>query len=491
MIILVLQNTTTTLELEPASAPDADVPVHVSFLEQIDQAQLTKDRSLAELQNIQKQHSRLVSGSATAATVLSAPAAGRRRGILSVYFRNTHSASLNYRLRVKDTAATPASVDVRFTLATLDVLVWDSGGLKIYDDDGSVRTVGAAVSTHNVLSVTHGDTTASTVARGDLIVGTGAVATWDNLVVGAASRFLQSDGTDVSWVAMSGDATLAAGVITVAANAIGNTKLRDSGALSVIGRSANSAGDPADISATAASDAVMRESGSGLGFGTVATAGIANDAVTYAKIQDISVTERLLGRNSAGAGDPQEVTANMVLNWIGSTQGQILYRNAANWTVLNPGTAGQVLETAGAGANPAWATGGGGAAAATQAEMEAASSTTVYASPGRTQNHPGVAKAWSSFSGTSGALDVPDWNMDDSTDSGTGDFTANFTTDFSDANYAITGMCRGTANDMTLAVQSLTTAPAVGSCRLRILDTSATHNYTDCTTVFVCAHGDQ
>ena len=40
----------------------------------------------------------------------------------------------------------------------------------------------------------------------------------------------------------------------------------------------------------------------------------------------------------------------------GSTQGSILYRNATGWTQLGPGTTGQVLQTQGTGANPAWAT---------------------------------------------------------------------------------------------------------------------------------------
>lgn len=40
----------------------------------------------------------------------------------------------------------------------------------------------------------------------------------------------------------------------------------------------------------------------------VGTSSIANDAVTYAKIQNVSTTDRLLGRQSAGAGDVEEVT---------------------------------------------------------------------------------------------------------------------------------------------------------------------------------------
>lgn len=40
-----------------------------------------------------------------------------------------------------------------------------------------------------------------------------------------------------------------------------------------------------------------------------------------------------------------------------AVQGSILYRGATDWTVLNPGTAGQLLQTGGTAANPSWATG--------------------------------------------------------------------------------------------------------------------------------------
>ena len=45
----------------------------------------------------------------------------------------------------------------------------------------------------------------------------------------------------------------------------------------------------------------------GSGTGSFATT-IANDAVTYAKMQNVSATDRLLGRQSAGAGDVEEIT---------------------------------------------------------------------------------------------------------------------------------------------------------------------------------------
>lgn len=49
-----------------------------------------------------------------------------------------------------------------------------------------------------------------------------------------------------------------------------------------------------------------------------------------------------------------------VLDGISNVQGSVLYRGAAGWAALGPGTAGQVLSTGGAGADPSWAAGGGG-----------------------------------------------------------------------------------------------------------------------------------
>lgn len=74
----------------------------------------------------------------------------------------------------------------------------------------------------------------------------------------------------------------AVGSSALADDAVIDTKLRNSAATSVIGRSANSAGNPADIAAGSDGQVLRRASGA-LGFGTVAEAGIANAAVTPAK----------------------------------------------------------------------------------------------------------------------------------------------------------------------------------------------------------------
>lgn len=85
---------------------------------------------------------------------------------------------------------------------------------------------------------------------------------------------------------------------------------------------------------------------------------IPNDTVTYAKMQNISATSRLLARMTAGAGDVEECTLSQVLDFIGSAaQGDILYRGTSAWTRLPAGTSGLFLQTQGAGANPQWAAG--------------------------------------------------------------------------------------------------------------------------------------
>ena len=68
---------------------------------------------------------------------------------------------------------------------------------------------------------------------------------------------------------ISGDVTVSnTGAVTIANNAVTSAKLRDSASLSVIGRSADSIGDPDDIRA-ATDGHVLRRSGNTLGFGTL------------------------------------------------------------------------------------------------------------------------------------------------------------------------------------------------------------------------------
>lgn len=56
---------------------------------------------------------------------------------------------------------------------------------------------------------------------------------------------------------------------------------------------------------------------------TVGTSDIDNDAVTYAKIQNVSATDRILGRDAAGAGDIEELTPAAVKTMLAITESDI------------------------------------------------------------------------------------------------------------------------------------------------------------------------
>lgn len=124
--------------------------------------------------------------------------------------------------------------------------------------------------------------------RGDLYVR--GLTSVTRLGLGTTNQLLRSNGTDPTWVTISpvitlgtdlsgsvtltnlGNGTLNA---TIANDAVTNGKLRNSTGLSVIGRSAGTTGDPADI--TAANDLeVLRRSGGTLGFGVLDSTFISN-----------------------------------------------------------------------------------------------------------------------------------------------------------------------------------------------------------------------
>jgi hypothetical protein len=136
----------------------------------------------------------------------------------------------------------------------------------------------------------------------------------------------------------SGKIPVAQVALTTGTTAITNTMITDERPVAFTGGISD--GDKGDITV----------SGGG------ATFTIDNDAVTYAKMQNISATSRILGRKTAAAGDTEECTLSEILDFIGSAaQGDILYRGASAWARLAAGTSGQYLKTNGAGANPAWA----------------------------------------------------------------------------------------------------------------------------------------
>jgi len=153
------------------------------------------------------------------------------------------------------------------------------------------------------------------------------------------------------------------------------------------------------------------------------------------------------------------------------------------------GTNGQVLTSAGSGL-PSWTTIASGLSAATQAEMEAATSNTVSATPSNTKFHPGVAKAWIKAVGNGTSITVSH-NITSITDTGVGNLLVTIATDFSSANYVIVACPEGNTTDNDNAKLLLTTftisAGAFSSWCHNVLGGGA----VDPTSYFFACFGDQ
>ena len=174
-------------------------------------------------------------------------------------------------------------------------------------------STGAALDEPGVLYTFNGSTWDAVSGGG----GGGGAPTNAEYLTGASNASLSAervvtDTTTVAWdLATSGQAKA-----NVPDDSIGDAKLRNSAGVSVIGRSANSTGDPADIVAGADDQLLRRVSGS-LSFGTATTAMLAANIVTFAKLQQLT-TDRLLGRDTAGTGDAEQLTVGGGLEFTGS-----------------------------------------------------------------------------------------------------------------------------------------------------------------------------
>jgi hypothetical protein len=234
---------------------------------------------------------------------------------------------------------------------------------------------------------------------------------------------------------------------TIDATAVSLAKMADIATDSFLGRDTAGTGVP-EVLSVATTKTLLGLTGTNSGDQTITLTGnvtgtgvgsfaatIANDAVTYAKLQDVSATARVVGRKTAAAGDAEECTLSEVLDFVGSAaQGDLLYREAATWTRLGAGTATYLLQTGGAGANPSWVAPPAGGTAASQAEQEAGASTTAFTSPGRQQFHPSAAKFWVKATGNSTTM-VASYNMASWANTGVGDADGTIATDFSSADW--------------------------------------------------------
>lgn len=222
---------------------------------------------------------------------------------------------------------------------------------------------------------------------------------------------------------------------------------------------------------------------------TVGSTEIDNDAVTYAKMQDVSATSRFLGRITAGAGVVEELSganaatiigcympggtdvaladggtgasladpaADRIMFWDDSA-GAVAWLEAATANGLTITTTSIAVDINGlaADASPDSATDYvmtwdasasalkkvllsalGGGTAASQAEMETATDTAKFVTPGRQHFHPGHPKFWlkATVVGNVPTLQTS-YNVTSITDTATGRLTCTIATDFSGAHW--------------------------------------------------------
>lgn len=111
---------------------------------------------------------------------------------------------------------------------------------------------------------------------------------------------------------------------------------------------------------------------------------------------------------SGGVAVPSDNTITAVLDkQLGTTQGNVAYRNAASWVSLAPGTNGQVLTSGGAAANVSWTSAAGSGTVTSVTPGTGLTSTITAAAPGSAITSTGtlsVAHIVNPQSGTSYAI---------------------------------------------------------------------------------------
>jgi hypothetical protein len=141
-----------------------------------------------------------------------------------------------------------------------------------------------------------------------------------------------------------------------------------------------------------------------------------DNSVTYAKVQDVSATDRILGRDTAGAGDIEELTSSAVLTMLGAHSNTVVQVFTASGTytptagmkhalvIITGGGGGGGGADTGGGSGDTGAGGGGGAGGTaikrfTAAEIGASQTVTIGAAgtAGSTAGGSGGAGGTSTF----------------------------------------------------------------------------------------------
>ena len=167
-------------------------------------------------------------------------------------------------------------------------------------------------------------------AQGDILYR--GASGWTVLAPGSSGQLLKTNGAGAnpSWIAGGG-----------------------SGTVTSVATDSTLTGGPITASGTLSRAALTGDVTASGGSNTTVLATVNASPGTYGSTTSIpSVTVNAKGLTTAASSTTLTAALDAAF---GSAQGDILYRGASAWTVLTPGTSGNFLQTAGAAANPTWA----------------------------------------------------------------------------------------------------------------------------------------
>lgn len=183
----------------------------------------------------------------------------------------------------------------------------------------------------------------------------------------------------------------------------------------------------------------------------VQTAQLADESVTLAKLAHMA-TASLLGRSTAGTGDPEVLSASAARTLLNVEDGATADQsNAEIETAYNAqvsvvgqseaeaGTATTVRRWTAERVGQAIAALASAVAQASQSAVEAESDVDEYVPPDKLRYAPSAAKFWAKFDGTGTIAIDASYNVVSLTDVGTGNYMVNIDDDFSTAQYALAG----------------------------------------------------
>jgi hypothetical protein len=229
--------------------------------------------------------------------------------------------------------ATNPSFSLWYTYASSDLRVWQAQVCTDIDTSPTGQTIpsGLGISEYSLTTENSAGLAVRHIGTATHVIAFAASGTAGYSIVQGATRYDGGTATTggltfrgglyVSGTASGGTpGPGTVGTTELADDAVTYAKMQDVAATSVVGRASGGSGDPEAITASADGQ-VMRRAGGSLAFGTLGTTSYDDASVTYAKLQNVAATS-LMGRASGSSGVAADITA--------SANNQVLVRQSGS-----------------------------------------------------------------------------------------------------------------------------------------------------------------